>query len=276
VVIPKYFDFKVVIGDTPTFSIHDPAGATALQFDFNGKCPEGGAIEMDADPRFRTPRVSVGKDSANILAKMGSWSYRLRCDTGKIPASGHLYIVRDSGTRPLPNAPPSFPIDADGRSYRVSYQSLIPNIQIKSSGRGGSFKLHLATGGAEQTFDSATGSFDVPGKQLREGEYTFWVEHGAEKSKATTLKIGFDQTAVQVYLESPSNGVPWPAEIDVRGATLPGWTARIDVLEIPIDSKTRRFAAKVAPPSQGNALAIRLSHPRQGIHYYLRRSARAQ
>ena len=270
VVIPKYFDFRVVIGETPNFTIHDPAGATALQFDFNGKCPGGGEVEVDQDSRFRTPRVSAGKESANILMKSGGWQYRLRCENGRTVASGRLVIAHDSGARPLPKDPPRFPIDADGRNYRIDYQSQIPNIKVKTSISGASV-LHLATGGAEQTYDSTTGSFDLPGKDLKEATYTFWVEHGGEKSKVSTLKIGFDQTAAQVYISSPTNGQPWGPEIEVRGATLPGWTAKVDGLEIPVDKSTRRFSAKVAPPTVGNALAIRLSHPQRGVHYYLRR-----
>jgi hypothetical protein len=274
VVIPKYFDFRVVIGETPNFTIHDPAGATALQFDFNGKCAGGGGeVEVDQDSRFRMPRVSAGKESANILMKVGGWQYRLRCENGHTVASGRLVIAHDSGARPLPKDPPRFPIDADGRTYRIDYQSLIPNIKVKTAISGASV-LHLATGGTEQTYDSTTGSFDLPGKDLKEATYTFWVEHGGEKSKVSTLKIGFDQTAAQVYISSPTNGQPWGAEIDVRGATLPGWTAKIDGLEIPVDKSTRRFTAKVAPPSEGNALAIRLSHPLRGVHYYLRRAAK--
>ena len=35
---------------------------TALQFAWSGKCPSGGTIEMDSNSRFRTPRVTGGKD----------------------------------------------------------------------------------------------------------------------------------------------------------------------------------------------------------------------
>ena len=276
VVIPKYFDFKVTVGaDAPSFTIHDPTGSTALQFAFNGKCPGAGVIEVDKDSRFRTPRVSAGQEAANILMRTGGWAWRLRCESGGAPGkqvgSGFISVVRDSGTRPLPKEPPRFPIDADGRNYRVDYQSLIPNIKIKGAPGGSKYVLHLASGGSEQTLDSTTGSFDVPGKTLKEGDYTYWIERDGVKSKVSTLKIGFDQTAAQVYIESPSNGQPWGDSIDVRGATLPGWSAKIDVLDIPVDKNTRRFKASVQPPSAGNALAIRLSHPQRGIHYYLRR-----
>ena len=30
--IPDYYDLRVTIGETPTFTVHDPKGTTALQF----------------------------------------------------------------------------------------------------------------------------------------------------------------------------------------------------------------------------------------------------
>ncbi|HEY5946457.1 MAG TPA: hypothetical protein VIV40_13235 [Kofleriaceae bacterium] len=271
--IPDYYDMKVVIGETPTFTIHDPKGSTALQFAFNGKCSAGGTIEMDNDPRFRTARISAGKDSANILADPGTWSYRLVCAGGEQGGSGRFVVRKDAGTRPLPKDAPVNPIDADGRTYRISYQSLVPNVKVKVPGSGTKFKLHLATGGSEETFDSDTPAFTIDGKKLKEATYTYWVDRdGVKQDKASTLIIDFDQTAPQVYIESPSNGKPFGAEIDVRGAVLPGWTAKVDVVEIPIDKNTRRFTAKVAAPTGAQALAIRLSHPQRGVHFYLRRA----
>ena len=82
--------------------------------------------------------------------------------------------------------------------------------------------------------------------------------------------IDFDQSAAQVYIESPPNGQPWNGQSDVRGAVLSGWSASIDGAPLPLD-RQQRFQAKVDPP-QGNALAIRLAHPERGVHYYLRRA----
>ncbi len=273
--IPDYFDMRVPIGETPTFTVHDPKGSTALQFQFNGKCGSGGTIEMDKDPRFRTARISAGKDSANILAEAGAWSYRLVCAGGGQGGSGRIIVRRDSGTRPLPKEPPVNPIDADGRTYRISYQSLIPNVKIKVPGTGSKFKLHLATGGSEEVLESEKPAFTIDGKKLKEAAYTYWVERdGVKQDKVSTLIINFDQTAPQVYIESPPNGKAWGPKIDVKGAVLPGWTAKVDVVEIPIDKNTRRFTAQVDPPSGAQALAIRLSHPQRGVHFYLRRSAK--
>ena len=62
-----------------SLTIHDPKPPTAVQFQFNGKCPGGGVIEMDKDARFRTPKISAGREAANMLVQPGGWAYRLRC-----------------------------------------------------------------------------------------------------------------------------------------------------------------------------------------------------
>jgi hypothetical protein len=270
--IPGYFDFRVAAGESLT--IHDPKPPTAVQLQFDGKCPGGGIIELDRDARFRTAKVSAGRDFANALIAGGAWAYRLRCtsrDTeGAAVASGRISVVRDDGRRPLPRAQGVNDIDADGRTYRISYQSAIPNVVIHVRNPGAAHRLHLASAGKEQTFDSASPAIIVPGGQLHEGSYTYWIDRdGAKQDKVSTLIIDFDQTAPQVYIESPINGQPWAEDIEVRGAVLPGWSAAVEEIAIPID-KQRRFSAKVGAPS-GKALAIRLSHPQRGVHYYLRR-----
>jgi hypothetical protein len=271
--IPSYFDFRVESGDTLT--IHDPRPPTAVQFMFGAKCPNGGIIEMDKDARYKTAKISGGKESANLSVGAGSWAYRLRCTSGgsegNAVASGRIVVKRDDGRRALPKIPPVNSIDADGRTWRISYQSQIPNLQVHAKATGETFKLHLATEGKEQTFESRRPAVTIPGAQLKEGTYAYWFEiDGVKQPKSSTLIFNFDQTAPQVYIELPVNGKPWAADIDVKGAVLTGWTASVDGNTIPIDG-ARRFNAKAQPPA-GNALAIKLSHPNFGTHYYLRRA----
>jgi hypothetical protein len=273
--IPTYFDFRIGAGDSLT--VHDPKPPTAIQFQFLGKCTTGGVIELDRDSNFRTAQLSAGQDNANLMVQPGSWAYRLRCSQGDVEgkqvAAGHIYVVRDDGRRPLPKLPNVNPIDADGRNWSISYQSLVPNVEVhyKGASGGGALRLHLAQGGKDQTFDNAKGDkITVPGASLKEGSYLYWFDVGGVKQdKVSTLKIDFDQTAPQVYIEAPPNGQPFGATIDVKGAVLQGWSAAVEGVDVPID-KQRRFSAQVPPPP-GQALAIRLSHPQRGVHYYLRR-----
>ncbi len=272
--IPDYYDLRVMVGAEPSFTIHDPRGATALQFSYAGKCTGGGTIEMDTDARFRTARITGGKDSANILADAGAYSYRLTCGGGAV-ASGRIIVRRDSGTRPLPKEPPVNPIDADGRAYSITYQSLIPNVKFKFPGGGSKYKLHLATGGVDEVFDSNKPTFTVSGSKLKEATYTYWVEKdGVKQDKVSTLRIDFDQSAVQVYISDPQNGKPFAGDVKIGGAVLPGWSVKVEGIDIPVDPRSRRFNASVGAPQGANALAIRLSHPQRGIHYYMRRGSK--
>ncbi len=211
-----------------------------------------------------------------MLLVSGSWAWRLRCTGGNIGGSGQVVVVRDNGRRPLPPKPTKNSIDADGRNYNISYQSLIPIVEVHYKGTGSEFKLHLATGGSDEVFESTKPVVEIPGNKLKEGNYTFWFEKDGKQDKVTSLKITFDQTAAQVYIESPVDGQPFEGDVEVAGAALPGWTAHVDAVEIPvIDNATRRFKAKVPAPSGGaQALAIRLSHAQRGIHFYLRRGTK--
>jgi hypothetical protein len=272
--IPSYFDFRIGVGDS--FTVHDPRPPTAIQFQFLGKCPGGGVIELDHDSSFRTARLSPGTDNANFMVPPGSWAYRLRCGDGegKAVAAGHIYVGHDDGRKPLPpNGPNLDKVDADGRNYNVTYQSLIPNLEVHYKGApgAGALKLHLAQGGKDQTFDAKNDKVTVPGSQLKETSYTYWFDRdGVKTDKVSTLKIDSDPNAAQVYIEAPPNAQPFGASIDVKGAVLPGWSAAIEGVEVPID-RQRRFEASIPPPP-GQALAIRLSHPKRGVHYYLRRA----
>lgn len=269
--IPAFADMTVSAGES--FTIHDPRGTTAVHFGFGGKCVDGGVIQLDRDARFLTVHASAGKDGANILVPSGAWAYRLACirggSDGPTIASGRVVVVRDAGRRPLPPKPNRNPIDLDGRNYTIWYQSTIPTVVVHVQGTPKLMKLHLATGGAEEVFDSTASTVTIPSEKLREATYNLWAELDGVKTGVTTLKITFDQTAALIYIDTPLDGKPWTDDIDVRGAVLPGWNASIDSVALPFDPQ-RRFSVKVSKPTT-KALAIRLVHPQRGTHYYLRR-----
>jgi hypothetical protein len=275
---PRTLCLVARLGERPlpaSWRQRSPGTCPAPWFQFDGKCPDGGIIELDRDARFRTAEVSAGRDFANALIASGAWAYRLRCtskDTeGGTVASGRIIVRRDDGRRPLPRAQGVNDIDADGRAYRIPYQNAIPNVVVHVRNPGAAHHLHLASAGKEQTFDSTAAAITVPGGQFHEGAYTYWIDRdGVKQDKVSTLIIDFDQTAPQVYIESPANGAEWTGDIDVRGAVLPGWSAAVENIAVPIDQQ-HQFTANVGAPSD-KALAIRLSHPQRGVHYYLRRS----
>jgi hypothetical protein len=272
--IPQYFDLRLAAGESAT--VHDPRPPTAVQFRFGGKCGDGGIVELDRDPRFRTAKISGGTESANHHVRAGTWFYRLRCTAGASEgaavASGRISVTPDSGTRSLPPKPGVNPFVIDGKPWSYSYQSAIPDLDVTFPGTAASFRLHLARGGKDLAFESKSTSLRVPGSALSEGAYTYWFERdGVRQDKSNVLKIDFDQTAPQVYIELPVYGRAWGAgDIHVKGAVLPGWVAAVSDVSVPIDPRTRRFDVMVGAPA-GNALAIRLAHPQRGVHYFLRR-----
>jgi hypothetical protein len=268
--IPKYFDTLVTAGDSLT--IHDPSPSTAVRFGFSQcKAAGGGSVELARDKYFRAPRTSAGDDAANLKVPIGSWFYRVKCDgKGKPVASGKIAVRRDDGRRRLPTTkPPTNFVEADGYKYRVYYQNLMPSIQFtwRSNGTAAT-KLVLNKGGTRKEFPGGS-PMTIDGKNLVEGNWTFWFEGaGGKRSETSFLKILFDNATPSAYIEEPDDAKPWGAQIAVKGATLPGWTVKVEGAEV--ENKDGRFSTTIGPPAS-NALSIRLSHPKRGVHVYLRR-----
>lgn len=270
--VPDYYDLKVDAGDA--FTVHDPKGATAVRIDWGTACGGDGDIEIARGGDFAGARRSGGSTAANVMVPTGSWRYRVRCDaTDKIAASGSITVRRDDGRRLLPSRPSTNVVDADGRDYRIVYQNLIPTVEIrwpKAPGTG--FRLQLGTGKKARTLTSATPKFSIPGTELTDGTYPFTVERtagGTGTSKTSRLIIEFDNATPAAAIELPRNGEPWGGSVAIKGVALPGWKASVDGSELTMD-RQGRFAGTVGAPGAA-ALAILLSHPQRGRHYYLRR-----
>jgi hypothetical protein len=261
--IPKYFDLRVAAGEK--FTVHDPSPATAIRFTF--ECAKGGLVELTGDG---ARHVSTGTDGANLLVQTGSWNYKVKCEgSSKTVKSGRVTIKRDDARRELPRGARSTnPVTADGKNYTVSYQNLVPNIQFEWPG-GSSGTLHLNKGSQKKAIPVSGGKVTVKGEDLSDGAYTFFFSGGGAQSKTSFLSIKFDNAVPSVYIEEPKPVAPFGSQITVKGATLSGWSVSVDGATIDMD-RDGRFTSDVGAPS-ANALAIRLSHPRQGVHYYLRR-----
>jgi hypothetical protein len=262
--IPKYFDLRVAAGEK--FTVHDPSPGTAIRFTF--ECAKGGLVELTGDG---ARHVSTGTDGANLMVQTGSWSYKVKCDgSSKTVKSGRVTVKRDDARRELPRgARATNPVTADGKNYTVSYQNLVPNVQFEWPG-GSSGTLHLNKGSQKRTIPVSGGKVTVKGDDLNDGAYTFFfAADGGAQSKTSFLSIKFDNAVPSVYIEEPKAVAPFGSQITVKGATLSGWSVSVDGAAIDLD-RDGRFTSDVGAPS-ANALAIRLSHPRQGVHYYLRR-----
>jgi hypothetical protein len=93
---------------------------------------------------------------------------------------------------------------------------------------------------------------------------------GGTRSPTTTLAIGFDNAAPTASVRSPDDGSFAPGQtVRVAGIALAGWSVAVDGTPLPLDPQ-QRFEAQVQVPPTQDGIAIRLSHPSRGVHYYVR------
>ena len=186
-----------------------------------------------------------------MIAAPAAWSYRLRCDGRR--GARCVGNGRSSPRRwPAPAAeePPRNSIDTDGRTYRTGYQALIPNMTIKDTGRRATISCTSRPAAAEETFES-TSRRSTPGKKLKEATFTFWLEQGGVKDRqVSTLIIEFDQKAAQVYIEAPRTARRGPRTSKCAAPRFRAGRAKIDVNELPVDSKNRFHATRAADRAQ--------------------------
>ena len=276
---PERADFTVRAGTSAT--VHDPAPPTDVRFTFGEACKGGGVLELTRGESFNASRRRiVGQGSAIARLERGSHKYRIRClsdgeASGEAVASGHLKVVRDAGTRPLPRAAPHNTVDADGRPYTVLYQNLLPSITFRWSTAPKGTRATLVvspTRGKTMEIPAPDARTTLPAGKLAEGEYRYWFAAGAGAiSKKSVLRIEFDNAAATGYVQTPRASATWSGStIDVSGAAVEGWKVSVGGKQLALD-RQRRFAASVSRNPDENGLAIEFRHPSRGVHLYVRR-----
>jgi hypothetical protein len=180
-------------------------------------------------------------------------------------------VVRDAGTTRLPRVPPMSVVDADGRRYTVLYQHQLPTLRVRwpDAPPRGPFTLRFLDGPAPP-IRQAEPTFLLESGRVREGGHRFVVESAERRSPETHLAIRFDNAAATASVREPRDGTFAAGEpVRVAGVALPEWTVAIDGRPVELDPEAR-FDVTARAPATG-ALIIRVSHPRRGTHYHLRR-----
>ena len=273
---PNYFDFVVTSGES--FAVHDPRPPVAVRFIFQDKCPKGGLVELTDLKRRTVKNFSRGDHGANLLVPRGHHRYQVRCRRGDVlepkpSIRGSLSVARDSGRAKLPKTPPNTDIEADGRRYTVLYQNRLPSISVKSLIRPKTsfYRLKVESPkGKTRVLKSSSPRFSFKSGDLNEGKHRLTFQTDSTDPEWTTLQIRFDNAAPAASLHSPRNRRFSPGEnIRVSGIAIAG--ARVSVLgsKLRLDSQ-HRFSLKLNSPVDRRAVAVRIAHPRQGVHYYLR------
>lgn len=271
-------DLDVPAGESAT--VHVPRLPVTVRIDASRlRCAAGTLVELSGpDGKFdRRGRRARGEAGAALAMGPGAYRYRVNCegDPAAAPPSARLVITRDVGTAPVARLPPLNDVEADGRKYTIIYQARAPSLRVSWPGASprGTAQLHVTTGSRTRTRAAVGGQATIPSGALADGPHQLWFSAGSSQSPRTQVTIQFQNAAVTAQIQSPAPGVRWgEGALPVAGVAVEGSHVSAEGQTIALDS-AGRFAAQVRPRS-GRPLVVRIQHPRGGVHYYLRHSAR--
>jgi ferric-dicitrate binding protein FerR (iron transport regulator) len=266
---PDYFNLSAPAGES--FVLHAPELPVAVAFEFGSKCPGEAEIEL-----LGKRQKSRGKGGANLLLSAGTRSYTVRCLSasgapGRTVARGTVHVLQDAGTRKLPPVPPTSHVEADGRTYTVYYPNQLPDISIRWPNPPQQSSYVLEVDGKPQDVSEPEYVFKSGG--LRDGTHQISFRAGTRRSRTTTIEVRFDNNAPTASLNQPADrGFSAGQEVKVEGVSLQAWKVSLEGGTISKESDGR-FSGSITPTAGHPDITVRLSHPRLGIHYYLRRAA---
>ncbi len=277
---PKQADFRVRGGET--FTVHTARPPAVVEIDFASACTNGAVVQVSG----KEGGVR-GETSVNMAFPRGRTRYRVRClnESGmaidRTALKGSGIVLRDTGTARVQRKAPSSILDADGRTYRIFYQNRLPAITMRWSRApaADSYRLHIdSERGGPRKIDLREPSHALRSGSLKEGTHKFRFEASGtpvRRSQTTTAIILFDNVAPKASVTAPKEGgFRAGARLQVRGMAARGWAVSIDRGKLSLDG-TFRFSGEAVHTGKYRAIAIRLVHPRRGVHYYLRRASRA-
>jgi hypothetical protein len=267
-------DVTLNAGESAT--LHDGHPPAAVRLRVAGLCPDEAIVEL-AGHGHHHQRLS-GSRTVVLRLRPGAQPYRVRCagdDRKREPrASGVLSLRRDTGNVPLARRAPVNVIDADGRRYTVLFQTRLPQLTLAwPAGPAGAtgLELHLDAGAGERVVKSASPTRPLPAGTVQEGTYTFWYRAAdGKQSPRTTLSVRFDNAAPTAQFFRTAGGKSAHGAIAVDGVTVEGAKVSVGGQPLAVDGHGR-FRVEAAPLDGDDAVAVRLEHPRTGIHYYVRR-----
>jgi hypothetical protein len=281
---PPAYDVTVPAGESAV--IHGRQPPVVVRLLLEPPCSEGGsslnltARSQPGSGRARAPSVhSQSEREATFTVPSGSWTYRYRC-RGEMVRSGTLTVHREGGGERL--APPTAPtnvIDGDGRRYTVLYQNRLPSLTFTwpAAPAAERYTLHVEGKAATRNYPAAAPRLRLPSGAVGEGTHQWWfAAAGGPSSPRTTITIRFDNAAVAAQVDAPRDGarVATGEEIEIAGIAIEGSTVAAGATPLETDAQGR-FRGRVTAPAPGErSIAIRLVHPRGGVHYYVRRIVR--
>lgn len=271
---PDYANIGVRAGES--FVVHAPEVPVAIAFDASHKCSGEVALDLVTAAGAKGKQRGQGRGRANLLFPAGTRGYTARCvdakgAVGQVVARGSVQVLQDAGTRKLPPRAPTSEVEADGRTYSVYYQNQLPDIRIRWPNAPKATQFTLEVDGKAQPLDKAEHVFRSG--SLRDGKHQLAFQAGERRSRTTTVEVSFDNTAPTASLSAPNDRSFAPgSSVMIEGVVLPAWKVTVDGGTITMEG-AERFVGQVATSSAKPDVAVRLTHPRLGTHYYLRRAA---
>jgi len=270
-------DVTVDAGESPV--IHTPRPIASVRVRFPA-CSGDAILQVTSSGAVkRVFARGEGTSLAVVPLAGGSHRYAVRCvgdDDARADETGTIVVLHDSGAAHVARTAPKNAIDADGRHYSILYQNLLPQMTFRwpHAPPDGSVSLHVQRSGKPaQRFSATAGSVSLPTGTVREGSYTVWFDVDGRpdvRSPETAVAIAFDNAAPAAEVQEPLEGQAATPTIHVRGVASEGSAVTVSGIAVPMDAQSR-FDGDVPGPATGDrSIAVRISHPTHGIHYYVR------
>lgn len=249
-----------------SFTVHASRSPVVVELAVS-HCPGEAVVEASG-------RRTRGTGSVRIPLEAGRHAYEVRClgeASAEPVATGRISVRRDDGRAPLPELPPTAHVAFEGRPYTILFQGVLPRVVVSwRAGRRGPFTLAIERGGNVRERTSSTPVFDLPPGTLLQGTYVLRARDAGGASSVARVTLTLDDATPIASIAEPDDGGFAPGQSTrVDGVTQRGWTADVDGRALPLDRR-RRFRGEASSRADRDALAIRLRHPRRGVHYYLR------
>lgn len=266
---PTYHNMAAPAGRS--FIVHAPKAPVAVGFSFENKCPHEGLLEQ-----VGSRQAARGVGSANLAFGPGVRAYTLRClgkngKPGRIVARGSVQVMIDSGTRRLPARAPRSRVEADGRTYTIYFQNQLPEVLVRwpNPPSASSFLLQVD----DKPIELSAPEHVFRSGDLGIGKHRLSFQAGSRRSRTTTVDVRFDNAAPKASLSAPEDrGFKAGDLVTVEGVALPTWKVTLEGGTIAMQPG-ERFTGQVQTSAAQPDISVRLSHPRLGTHYYLRRAS---
>jgi len=249
-----------------TVTIHDMTPPTAVRFNLPAACSGLSTVTLTGGS---SPVRYAGSGSIIAAVPSGRYRYTFQCVGGQA-SGGTVTVRRDDGSLRLESVAPRNFFDADGRTYDVLYQNALPIVTFRWASAGaGPFSIQEEINGRTRTVNASSSSHTFESGQLRDGDHRLTFVAGTRRSQPTRVRVSFDNAAPTAHIREPRGSVA-RGSVHVQGQAIEGASVSVGGSPLALDGDNR-FEGDTSVPADVDALAIRFSHPRSGVHYYLRR-----